>query len=261
MLGCRLEGWRWFGRYDLIVNWQDLTRDMLDVAAYVAQVQHEHPVARSGAPVLNAGPVDISKTKVEEAHRAAFGYGALVDPLTHQGIMVEKSDGNALHDGRVLEGPITADRVRPGSVYARYIDTRDVDGRPVDLRTPYFGKVAAQIMEKRFEGDPRETGRFGGRRHSRIIKPTGEAFSAEEIAGIERLVAHLGLDVCEMDVLRNREDGRIYVVDCNRTAAPASGPLTLGMEAQIYESMARDLLEHVIRPMLLQPKADRAARP
>jgi hypothetical protein len=47
--------------------------------------------------------------------------------------------------------------------------------------------------------------------------PTEEALSADEISNIGKFARSIGLDYGELDVLRDRDDGRIYIVDANKT--------------------------------------------
>ena len=66
------------------------------------------PPVRECARLVNFGCQDVSKTTVAEAFARAAGYTLRVDPTTYEGRMVEKSELNAAHDGRVLEGPLDA---------------------------------------------------------------------------------------------------------------------------------------------------------
>ena len=42
MLGVRLEPWSVWGAYDVVINWQDVTRDAMDVRAYAETCAREH---------------------------------------------------------------------------------------------------------------------------------------------------------------------------------------------------------------------------
>jgi hypothetical protein len=64
------------------------------------------PPVKAGARLINFGCNDISKTRVAAAFEIASGDSLSVDPLTFRGRMVEKSEANAAHDGRVIEGPM-----------------------------------------------------------------------------------------------------------------------------------------------------------
>jgi len=79
---------------------------------------------RDGGPApegaLNAGATDISKSRVQRVFHEVFGYSLEVDPTTHRGPMVCKAETNAVHDGRIVEGPI--DRPEAGAVYQVVVD-------------------------------------------------------------------------------------------------------------------------------------------
>lgn len=169
--------------------------------------------------VLNRSCTDISKTHVAEVFERIFGYGLAVDPTTYEGAMVEKSDENYTHDGRILQGPLAPGELRPGRVYQRLIG--NVDGaESVDLRTPIYGGRVPLVYFKRRPID----GRFASKNNSARVRETEEIYSPAELADLSRFAAAVGLDFGELDVLRDRGDGRIYVVDvANRPAGPTNG--------------------------------------
>ena len=84
----------------------------------------------------NGHCLDISKSTLDRHHHAVFGYGVNVDPAAHKGPMLEKSEGNAVHDGREIQGPLSQDQLQPGKVYQRIIDNC-TERRP--LRRPPRG--------------------------------------------------------------------------------------------------------------------------
>ena len=67
---------------------------------------NEQPAVKEGARLVNFRCHDVSKSKVAAAFETAAGYNLSVDPTTFTGRMVEKSELNAAHDGRVLERPL-----------------------------------------------------------------------------------------------------------------------------------------------------------
>ncbi|MGV8840687.1 MAG: hypothetical protein ACWA6X_10330 [Bauldia sp.] len=167
----------------------------------------------------NARCRDISKVTVQRLFEAAFGYPLGVDPAAHRGPMVEKSDINALHDGRVVDGPLPP---APGKVYSRVVDNLRGD-EAEDLRTAVVrGEIACVYLKRR-----PATSRFSNTNRSVALASSPAAiFSASERDAILRLADAIGLDFGEMDILRDRTDGRIYVVDVNRT--PAGPPNGIG---------------------------------
>ena len=53
---------------------------------------------------------------------------------------------------------------------------------------------------------------------ARLVDPA-TVFSTAELGQLAAFVAAMGADWCALDVLRDRGDGRIYVVDVNKTDA------------------------------------------
>ena len=159
---------------------------------------------------LNYGCTDISKSHVAAVFAEVFGYPLALNPSAADGEIVEKSDKNGVHDGRIVMAPCTA---APGKVYQRIVDTRDDDDCCRDLRTPCIGgePVVVWIKTKTPEG------RFSiNNRHAHLAEPA-DIFSAQERDLIKRFNTRMGLDCGGLDILRDRTDGRIYIVDVNKT--------------------------------------------
>lgn len=161
----------------------------------------------------NARCTDIGKSTLDAHHQAIWGYGLKLDPLTHQGPLLEKGNGNALHDGRIVQGPLASDDLQPDKVYQRIVDNRAPDGRPVDLRLVWL-KGSTPVLYHKYKS---ESARFTNETVEVTCAHAAEEFSEQESAQISALMAQLGVDWAELDILRDRNDGRIYVVDINPT--------------------------------------------
>jgi hypothetical protein len=159
--------------------------------------------------ILNLACRNIGKRRVDRAFREAFGYGTLLDPRTHEGLCVQKSNLNAQHDGVVRRCPVRA--VERRFVYQRLIDNVS-RGRAVDYRTPVVGGriPMAYVVTRRLDA------RFGDTTGVRLVAP-GDVYSIDEMAALRRFCSAMGLDYAELDVLRDRRDGRLFVVDANPT--------------------------------------------
>lgn len=170
--------------------------------------------------IINARSVDISKHAVGKAFAEVFGYLLEVDPLQYHGKIVEKADKNFTHDGRVLEGPMLPEDVRPGCVYQKEINNiADKDGLVLDYRVPIHGD---QIPLVYLKYRPIEI-RFSNTNTFVELQEFGCAFSSKELEQILLLARKMGVDYGELDVLRDT-DQRIYVVDVNNTpAGPPNG--------------------------------------
>lgn len=161
--------------------------------------------------VVNAGSLDISKHAVARAFAEIFGYPLEVFPLEFQGQIVEKSNRNACHDGRVLVGPLAAEDIRPGRVYQKAIDNVLLEkGLVLDYRVPILGGTIPLVYLKY---RPLEA-RFANINSLVELKTPEAVFSMAELEKMILLAKKMGVDYGELDVLRDR-DGRIYIVDIN----------------------------------------------
>lgn len=167
-------------------------------------------------PALNARCADLSKRRVMRIFEEVFGYGYEVDPLTHEGPLISKTDANGKHNAEIITGPIAADDVDPDRVYQRLLECH-VGEEVEDLRICVVGDELPFVLAKR---RPLKI-RFSN--HYSSANPVPEALSEEERAKLIEFNSRFGLDFGELDVIRDDGDGRIYVLDANNT--PFSPPL------------------------------------
>jgi hypothetical protein len=169
--------------------------------------------------VVNGACTDISKARVGRVFESVFGYSCELDPLMHSGAMVVKSNANATHDGRVVIGPLN--ERDPELSYQRVVDNEIAPGMVEDLRICVVGTEIPYLLRKRrplmrrFENFTAQTDAVDPR----------SAFSDEELGRLLAFAKSFGLDFGEMDVLRDRSSGLIYVLDVNTT--PHSPPDSL----------------------------------
>lgn len=161
---------------------------------------------------INGKCLDISKRKVSETFEDVFGYSLSIDPLAHTGPAVKKSNENATHDGVVIDCPIPAASVEEDKVYQKLIDTRTEEGFFLNYRVAVCGEIVPLVLIMYRPSD----NRFDGTSHQDVA-PIGDVFTQSERKKLSRFVRAMGLDFGELDVLRDREEGRIYVVDVNNT--------------------------------------------
>jgi hypothetical protein len=116
-----------------ISYWEDSTFSQLQVASHL----------------INAKCVDISKSRLDSCHLKAFGYSLCVDPLRYQGKIVEKSEINGAHDGRVLDGPLVAKS--DDCVYQIVVDNCDPGDTSfvIDYRVVLLDSVARFAYAKK----------------------------------------------------------------------------------------------------------------
>jgi len=169
-------------------------------------------------PIINFNCHNISKEHIDRVFKEVFGYEISINPLTHTGTCVRKSNINAVHDGLVIDCPI--ENTEEGYVYQKLINSETGDGRVMDIRIPIFGDSIPFVL-KRYKDvndifDITTGAEFAN---------TDELLSKDEQNKVIAYCKQLGLDYGELDALRSNEDGKIYIVDANNTPAGPIGPI------------------------------------
>lgn len=219
------------GAADVVFQFEDAT---------VAQAHFPPPGARR---TINFAATDVSKSAVGAAFEAAFGYPLTLDPLLHVGPAVEKSETNGAHDGRIVTCPT---QPRPGRVYQRVVDNR-CSARPglmEDMRTPTVGGRPACVFLKR----RRTEERFANANAEVIMARPEDVYSAAELACIADFCRRLGLDWGGLDVLRDATEGRLYIVDANKTDMGPPTALPLSDKLHATRTLAKAFRAFVARP-------------
>ena len=177
----------------------------------------------AGSTAINARCTNIGKDIVERRFAEVFGYPLAIDPANHVGPYVRKSRENFAHDGTIRSGPVDTSEQR--YVYERLIGNTVDDGWQVmDMRTAIVGsRIPVVFLLFRSITD-----RFGTDSRRAVVVSPDSVFSAEEQRLILALATAMELQFGELDVLRDAADGRIYIVDVNKTPTGPPRPLTLG---------------------------------
>jgi len=161
---------------------------------------------------VNANCTDIGKRTVQNVFADVFGYSLAIDPATYTGTAVEKSVLNATHDGRVVSCPLHARDEE--KVYQKRVDNRVRNGLFLDYRTTIVGDEIPVVVCKYWRHE--DNGMPGRVTNAHVADPRS-VFSGTEIRHILHFATRLGLEYGEVDVLRDNEDERIYIVDANDT--------------------------------------------
>lgn len=178
-----------------------------------------------GAPCINGGCLDVSKSHVARVFARVFGYDLALDPERAQGPAVEKGELNGAHDGAVVMCPSPK---KSGRVYQRLVETGEA-GFVEDLRTPCVGGEPVVVFIKRRPRDQR----FANANTEVLLAEPQQVFSAGELERIRAFLREMRLDWGGLDILRERESGRLYIVDVNKTDMP---PLKLAFADKMRAS-------------------------
>ena len=181
---------------DVLIHWRNAT-------------EWGDPPPDLDARAVNARVRDISKRHINELHGRVFGYD--LEPELDATEFVAKSDRNATHDGRVVARRSS----EAGVVTQRLIDNRLDAHMVTDFRVVLFDRrIVLCVVRYRPVAN-----RFLGQGFSllAVLTPPDACFSATEQAQLAAMCDAVGADWAELDVLRDRGSGRLYVVDVNPT--------------------------------------------
>lgn len=208
------------GRYDLAFYWE-----------YATHRKEWHLLEqRDDLTVINLHSRNIAKDYLDECMKEVFGYGAAIDPETHQGVAVKKSVINALHDGQIVECPT---KPEAGFQYMKLVDSRVSEEEVMDIRTPV---MKGEIPHVCFVYRPADQRFLNVPPRAVLEMNVDAAYSAEEQKQIIALAEKMGMEYCELDILRDKDDKRIYVVDANNTAQGPPLKLTAAEKQRAIES-------------------------
>jgi hypothetical protein len=210
-----------------------------DATFYFEDQTQAAPPPPRHARAFNFGVGDVSKSHVARVMEEAFGYPLLIDPQRHDGEAVEKGEGNGLHDGRLVRCPLIP---VPGKAYQRVIKTEADDGWAYDLRTACVGGKPIAVYVKKKPA----AARFSIQNTSVVVTTPEEVFSPAEIAQLQRFCDVMQLDWGGLDVLRERESGRLFVVDVNKTDTGPAVVLSWKDRARVTRLLAdalRDMID------------------
>jgi len=192
-------------RFDVALLWENKTE--IEPPSVIEQLR------RSGAVrVINGRCLDIRKSHVARVFGDTFGYSMELDPTRHRGRCVSKPEINALHEGLIVETPI--ENPDPGRVYHRLINNVVDQDQILDLRTHIEDGVVRLVVRKYRRVDLRFRGAPNLR--AELSDPQTE-FKAGELTAIAEFCRRIGIDHGTLDILRDADDGRIYIVDANKT--------------------------------------------
>ena len=196
----------------------------------------------STKPVYNISLRSVAKKWVDEHMTEALGYSSLVDaPPGRDMVCVVKrnkqSRGQA-HTSHILWDNNYLDKTQPDyRISQRFIDT-ERNGMCEEYRVfifcdNFFTVRKRKPVSKRFKSNASEY----------ALIENENIFSQEEIKGIFRFTNSIGLDFGEIDVLRDKNDGRIYIVDVNDIAGGAGRIRTMDDVKDRYVYELKTMLE------------------
>lgn len=188
--------------FQIAINWEDIT--FRKEYNFLEKINEEKLV-------INIKCKNISKKNVDKIFKETFGYSILINPSKNNGLCLVKNDLNAKHDGKIEETPIK--EINHNYVYQRIINNTNEKGDFYDIRVPIFQDYIPFVFVKTKANKTR----FKDKYISATIHKTEEIFTTYEIKKINEFCLQIGMDYGELDILRDKENKRIYIIDANNT--------------------------------------------
>ncbi|MGB0432057.1 MAG: hypothetical protein ACPGLV_16400 [Bacteroidia bacterium] len=190
---------------------------------------------------INGNCTNISKSYLDQVHLKVFGYGVNLNPKLFKGAILEKSELNGKHDAKIITAPTNP---KPNYVYQHIINTRKgllyEDLRPVVIN----GEIPLTFLNYRVAGK-----RFSAKKIKAKLAETDDCFNKKEQKQILELCQQMGANIAELDVLRDKKTGKIFVVDLNTTAfGPAHG-LSFNQKIKAIEKYSKSLNRYLNKIM------------
>ena len=192
--------------------------------------------------IINDTHFSCGKDNVARCFAAAFGYGLSVNPETTAGPMVRKSLRNAAHDGVIVNGPVKAEE---GFSYALLVDNQ-VGDLVEDVRLPIVGRTIPFAYLKYRP----VSSRFSNKNSYSGMAGCASVLSAEERSSVLEFARLIGLEFGEIDALRDRASGRLYIVDANNTASGPPNGLSAVESALAVDLVADAIMQEFFTPLI-----------
>lgn len=207
---------------DIAINWRNTIgtgNPFFPSEAVLEELAHNRPDLK----ILNMKCNDVSKNRVSEVFEEIFGYSLSVDPGTYCGKCVMKSNWNGLHLGEVIECPTKVRR--DGFVYEKLINNEVQNGLVEDIRVPIFRNTIPFVYLKYRPVQERLVDRSHTLSKTLMAK-VSDLLTEEEVENINQFCEKIGLDYGEIDILRDRSDQKIYIVDVNNDPSGPPSPIS-----------------------------------
>lgn len=104
-------------------------------------------------------------------------------------------------------------KIKPGYIYQKLLNNQENNNIILDLRLLVFlNRFPFLYLKYR-----KITDRFSNTNHLVKVVEISEYLSEEETRKISLFCQEIGLDIGELDMIRNKDDGKLYIIDVNNT--------------------------------------------
>lgn len=222
---CKYSGYKIVNlqeKADYVIYFHDTTYRTADQIIKSLQRKQE---------VINYNCRDISKKNVDRIQLEVFRYSLEVNPMTYKGAYLKKGNLNSSFKGAVIERP---EKPMKNFVYQKVVKNTE-NGFACDIRVPVFKNIIPFV----YLIYSREKNRFGDDYSKLEIAKATSVFSDKELKDILKFCRIIGLDYGELDVLRDNETKRIYIVDANNTPVLPTQHISFKKKLEILNLLSK----------------------
>jgi len=160
--------------------------------------------------VLNKNVNNVTKSNVEKIFQKVFGYSSLAD-TSKFGYCVKKTNKQSVHDGVITRMPCKQEK---GYIYQLLLDNRWSIDMIYDIRIPVFlGNIPMLVLKGRGVIGTFENTLSNNKKY--VVVQTEQYIDKSEIDKITKFCKLIGLDVGEIDAIRDNSTGKLYLIDVN----------------------------------------------
>ena len=166
--------------------------------------------------------------------KEVFGYSAVINPSTFYGDCLKKSDSNAMDAEMIIRCPIKT--MEEGSIYQRLINNI-VDGNLAqEIAVPFFaGSIPFAYLKYKLLDN-----RFGNCNLRIEITKFEKLVLQEEKEKIIIFCKKIGLDYGELEMIRDIDDKRLYIIDVNSTPIGPNGYISPSQRITALKKIAEN---------------------
>lgn len=196
--------------------------------------------------VINILSLDASKEKVLQVNDRV-GNPMQVDPATFYGVVVSKGQGQGSKDIKLVQCPTS--NIDPERSYMLWIDHRSAPEHLMEYRVPCFlrkEKMEIPLVWVKTFPVSNIWHRAYSDKEKVVLRNVHEVFSCEEYRIIEAFCREMGMEYCELDIVRSNHNGKIYVLDANNTPHNGIYQVLTDMQAEKSDQMLAKSFEWLV---------------
>ena len=181
---------------------------------------YEHAsIPNINVKIINKNLKDISKLNLEKVHKEIFGYNLLIEPTKFDGEFISKGNGNKeraplIPSYKLHKRKLKLGEVNKNLIYQKNVNNTDDNNNIIDHRAFVFNYKVKYVIK--YVVDTKFLTRVGTTKKKEFVE-FEKYFDKSDIIKINRFINKLGVEYGEIDIIRDRNTKKLYLIDVNNT--------------------------------------------